>query len=692
MLPEVEISLSRRDEASYSVTLRLRADQFDRRAEEYPVRFDFPRLAGLALDPAEYGRLLSQTLFTGAVRELWDDVRRDFAAPGEDGAGPQPMRLRLWIDRWSFPLHRLRWETLRDPETDRSLVTDMKIWFSRHLSSPEKIPIRLRLRREKLRAVVAVASPVDLAELGKNLAPIDVTAVLAQARAGLQHIEKLTELPQVTLARLADTLRGEDYDLLSLVCHGAIYNDEPRLLLVDDDGRAKVTSGDQLMEVLARLLHVPRLVLLASCQSAGQARAPRGEEDASLVAIGPRLAEVGVPAVLAMHGNVLQETLRRFMERFFTELLDPRHDGLIDRAVTEAREAIEGQPDAWAPVLYSRLVEGRLWNRGAFTSRDPTFTGWEGVIKQLRSKRCVPVLGSGLLDHVVGTPQQLARRWAESSGYPLARHDFNDLTRVAQYLETTQGGIVLRGQYVEELIAELLRRWPALAADAGHRTDEEPEAYLLRLFEAVRPLLRLRNPAEPHDVLARLGCPLYLTTNPDNLLALALQEHLGRPPREEMCPWHEDRPTPAAAPAAYVAPSAAQPLVYRLFGSLSDTTSLVLTEEDYFSYLTGVAGINAQAQPSAINKALMQSGLLFLGFRLDDWDFRAFYHFLINRGAWQSRARWKPLDVAVQLNPDDTYIDPPQARRFLEHRFQNSNINIYWGSVEDFLQELNDRW
>jgi hypothetical protein len=700
MCSEVEIALRRRDKASYAVELRVRAPGDDRRAEEYPIRFDLPALAQLAEDPKAYGQLLTQDLFTGNVKDLWRDALNKIQA-SQDAGHVQPLRLRLWIDRWSFELHHLRWETLRDPGTGRSLVTDMKVWFSRHLSSPDKRPIRLRLKRTKLRAIVAAASPPDLANWGRNLPPIDVGTVLQQAEKTIGHIEKLTAVPEATLKQLESELRADQYDLLYLVCHGAIdKHGEPFLLLMSDDqkGTQEVYAND-LVNVLTGLLHMPSLVLLASCQSAGHSRVARGPEDASLVAIGPRLAEeAGIPAVIAMHGNVSQQTADQFTRTFFAELFAERSDGQIDRALTEARNAIEHQADAWAPVLYSRLVEGRLWNDGAFTSHDRTFRGWETVIEHLKGKRCVPVLGSGLLEHVVGTPQELSSRWAVSSQYPLSRQDFNDLTRVAQFLETSRGGVILRENYVKELIAGVKRLWPTLQLEQEQQDAEEPEEYLLRLFTKVWPLLKQSKPAEAHHVLARLGCPLYITTNPDNLLTLALRDQ-GKTPQEKMCPWRQGPLANMAVSSPIAKPSENEPLIYQMFGSLTDLTSLVLTEDDYLSYLIGMASLNSRGgdsrQPSQVfdlAKMLMRRGLLFLGFRLDDWDFRLFYRFLIDRPAWQSRDLWKIVDVAVQLNPDDTFIDPPVARQFLERYFQSSKITIYWGSVENFLQELNDQW
>jgi hypothetical protein len=685
--PELEINLVRRDTASYAVQLRFRApdEEAEQRAEAYPVRFDFNRLQDAVLDAAAYGRLLGEALFADPeVRSL---LRASVLAMRD---GKLPLRLRLCFDRWSFKLHALRWETLRDPETGRSLLTDESILFSRHLGSGDMRPVRLR-SRTAMRALVVVANPTDLAQYrpdGRALPPLDVAMELQRARAGLEGIA-VTELagePRVTLAALLDKLR-EDYDILYLVCHGALIDREPRLWLEDETGRTKVTAGIDLVDGLARLVRLPRLMILASCQSAGTGDDCHSDDDGVLAALGPRLAEAGVPAIIAMQGNVLQRTVAGFVPTFFREL---HKDGQIDRAMTEARFAVRDQPDSWAPVLYTRLVNGRLWNDQQFGGQRG-FDAWPGLINQIRRGKCVPILGSGLLEPYLGSSRDLARRWAATFRYPLSPALLCDLPQVAQYLSITQGTDYPRDEFVRDVIDEVLRRWPSLRETPGE-VAEEPVQRFLRLLSAARAAAGRQDPSEPHQVLARLSCPVYLTTNPDNLLVDALRA-AGREPREELCPWQFDRAAEEPASPAPYTPTVAAPLVYQMFGRVRDIDSLVLTEDDYFNYLIGITRLQNRPQPSKVLEVLANSGLMFLGFRIDDWDFRVFVHFLNSQPNVSLRRRYK--HVAVQLDPEEGLgADPVQARRYLEKYFGSPHmqIEIYWGSVEDFLQELNARW
>ena len=50
---------------------------------------------------------------------------------------------------------------------------------------------------------------------------------------------------------------------------------------------------------------------------------------------------------------------------------------------------------------------------------------------------------------------------------------------------------------------------------------------------------RAHDPAEPHQVLAGLPLPIYITTDATNLLAEALTA-AGKEPQVELCRWNDD--------------------------------------------------------------------------------------------------------------------------------------------------------
>jgi hypothetical protein len=81
-------------------------------------------------------------------------------------------------------------------------------------------------------------------------------------------------------------------------------------------------------------------------------------QGAALLALGPRLAAIGVPAVLAMQARITMETLRGFLPVCLREL---ERDGRIDAAVAYARGVVRERSDFWAPVLFLRVQSGLLW-------------------------------------------------------------------------------------------------------------------------------------------------------------------------------------------------------------------------------------------------------------------------------------------------------------------------------------------
>jgi hypothetical protein len=117
----------------------------------------------------------------------------------------------------------------------------------------------------------------------------------------------------------------------------------------------------------------------------------------------------------------------------------------------------------------------------------------------------------------------------------------------------------------------------------------------------------------------------------------------------------------------------------------------VLTEDDYFKYLLKLPTLSLR--PSVVRSALTESGLMFLGFRLDDWDFRVFFQFLRSREARGLNDLLQRRGVAVQLDPEDGRTsEPARVRDYLRSYFESEKTGIYWGSTDEFLQELHEQW
>lgn len=695
----LEIALSRRDEESYAVELRFTQPDDDAEVPEETgvARFDRNELRRRMLDAAAYGRLLSQSLF--AEQQLFQAFR---LACTLSLSQEKDLRVRLYVSRSAPELHSLHWESLQDPrqpDEDSRLADDQRVLFSRYLRSDDWRPVKLR-RKDELSALVVVADPDDLVShrvSGRQLTKVDVEGELdralkalgASVKGVLASRKAPTGTARVTLARLLEEL-GRGHDILYLVCHGALIKDKkdrlsPHLWLEAEDGTASPESGLEFVDRLRKLPVQPRLVVLASCQSAGR----NSDAEGVLAALGPKLAEAGVPAVLAMQGDVTMQTVAEFMPTFFEQLSQHGH---VEKAMAAARFKVSARTDSWMPVLFTRLRTGRIWYEPSFRSSDGTgggFQRWPSILKRISGGRCTPIVGPGVLESLFGSSREIARNWADTYRYPMSPHYREDLPHVAQFLRFNQMDISFPyegiGAYLHQKILD--NYGDILTPELRAAPVEE----LSRLLKHVGAYRRQQEHDEPHRVLAGLPFKVYMTTNTDNLLYEALEEVPGKRPRKRLCPW-KDYVVQLTEHEQDYEPTVAEPLVYHLFGQLEDTDTMVLTEDDYFDYLIGMTA-NKDLLPDPVKRAQTSSLLLFLGFQISDWDFRVIFRSIMSRPGVKAGTKEDFTHVAVQINPDeDVIIEPRRAREYLEKYFQSSKVSIYWGSAEDFLRELRSEW
>lgn len=647
-----------------------------------PVKLDLAGLVQAEHLPAAYGELLA-----GVLREPAE--RRDLFRYARETAGlvAHDLRVRLYIGQNAPELHRLRWELLSDPDSGAPLFTDPRRPFSRLLGSSDLRPVHLR-PRDKLSALIVIANPSDLDRFrldGRTpLPPIDVAAELEAVRAGLRPLNP-TELLSggaATLDRMLAALReGPGKDIVCLVCHGALRDDKPLLWLERPDGTADVVAGRDLVQRLAELPRPPRLVVLDSCRSAGAGAV-------ELVhAIGPSLATAGIPAVVAMQGDVSMDTARTFLRVLFEKL---REDGRVDRAVAIARGAVRGRPDWWMPVLFLRIASGSIWYVPG--SGDHEFDKWPALLGSVESGRALPILGSGMLESLLGDLRDLTRRWAEIHGFPGAPAEEEDLPHVAQFLSVIQADEYLRNTlFVGGLRDRVQARLDDLAGAAPGERPARAAGPVDALLRRCGREQRARESVDPHRVLASLPLPIYITTNCDDLLFDALTE-AGKDPQREFCRWtgRADFPRGVFDAEPGYEPTAARPLVYYLFGHLSDPVSIVLTIDDYLDHLLAVAR-DPDLIPNVVRAALAKRALLFVGFHRDEWDFHALFRLIVSQPGGEARRRF--AHVAAQLDPDEGRLAAPErVRDYLEQYFRHENITIYWGTVERFMADLAERY
>jgi hypothetical protein len=282
---------------------------------------------------------------------------------------------------------------------------------------------------------------------------------------------------------------------------------------------------------------------------------------------------------------------------------------------------------------------------------------WNNLLSAIKTGRCTPFLGAGASSASLPLGSQLAREWAIEYGYPLP--DSEDLIRVSQYLLVENGRFFPKEQLI----------------DRFRRNSNAPD------FD---------NPDEPHRVLADLPLPVYMTTNYDHFLKQALTR-IGKKPQQRFCRWNELVKTEAlmGGETEHI-PTRQEPLVFHLHGHVDEIDSLVLTEDDYLDFLVNISR-DDELLPRPVRKMLVQGSVLFLGYKLADWNFQVLFRSFVRYLERSSHSR----HISVQLDPlsEGTPEDQrARARQYLGKYFDSQNIAVYWGDCREFARELRQRW
>ncbi len=620
--------------------------------------------------PEEDGDRLFAALFGDPrLRDAWA------RAKGQSRA----RRVRLRIDPAAPELHALPWELLREAvpgEPSRFLAADPDTPFSRYLAGAWR-PGEPVLARP-VRLLAAVAAPDGLEEYG--LDPLDSAAerrMLEEALAENEGEIEATFLEgPVTLASLEAALRDGGPHLLHLVAHGFFDPETGRaaVYLSDSQGQVAPVTEAELAALVARRGGGLRLVFLACCQSA-----TRSSADA-FRGLGPALVAAGVPAVVAMQEPVAIETARAFAGTFYGRLA--RH-GFADLAANEARSALlaAGLPGAAVPVAFLRLRNGRLLGfRGQILGRRSAGF-WTTLIENIADGECTPILGPGVTRRLLPSPAELARSLAAKYGYPFPDED--NLPRVAQFVGTLDP-LRLRKE-VLRLLAGGFRRWHGLPVDSRSSMD------LNRVLRDAgwSGLVRTSGETVIHHQLADLGLPLYLTTNFDSFMTLALEAG-GKRPRREALPWREAAHLEEPHRELDPPPTPDEPVVLHLFGTDEDPLSMVISEDDHLDYLSRLSRHHEYVLPTGVSAALARTTLLFLGYHLHELDLKVLLRGLLSH---LDSTQWRRLHVAVQVDAraDEKGVSE-EVQRYLEAYFGDSQIDVYWGSTQQFVADLHSHW
>jgi hypothetical protein len=663
----------------------------EKQPEGYPVEItlngvqEFPR--GF-LDPGFLPFVATISSFDDGERIFrWLFADEKLGTTWAEIRGSQPLhRIRLRIDAGAPELHALPWELLRDPGdggTPQDVASSTATPFSRYLAG--KWQPGTAILKRPVKVLVAIANPENLSEFG--LADIDVEVELAQLRTASADLEvELAVLPSPCTLPALEAALQQGYHILHFIGHGA-YKETggAALYLANEDNHVEIARDQEIAAMLARCLagagrdddNPLRLVFLSSCETA--TRSPAG----AFIGLAPRLVDAGLPAVLAMQDLLPVQTARTFSATFYRRLLE---HGQVDLACNEARSAIltAELPGAAIPVLFMRLQNGQLlgWRGQILGNRAEGF--WATLLDNIADQWCVPFLGPGVTAGLLPSPIEIAQELAADYNYPFPMTQ--SLPRVAQFIATLDNRR-LREQTMRIMMSGFIRRMGR---------NLEPQDHRRKLSELISAsawsqLSPERLKSEIHHQLVALHLPLYVTTNLDNFMTLALQaqhDHV----RRETVAWQTandgsaDRPHFDLDPP----PSPGEPVVLHLFGTDEDLPSAVLTEDDYLDYLARIAKDYDYMLPTSVSELLASSTLLFLGYRLQDLDLKVILRGLLTN---LDLARWEMLHVAVQIEAD--VIEESRRKeviRYFQKYFASSKIDVYWGTAQQFVADLYARW
>ncbi|MEQ9398642.1 MAG: TIR domain-containing protein [Longimicrobiales bacterium] len=249
------------------------------------------------------------------------------------------------------------------------------------------------------------------------------------------------------------------------------------------------------------------------------------------------------------------------------------------------------------------------------------------------------------------------------------------------------GGTGLRSaadDLTERILSEVVRSegesvgGPASLADAAHRLLRAEEGGEVALEMVVREwhssLAEYRS--ELHDLLSDLPIRVIVCGSHDPLMEQALVR-AGKTPQVRSYNYQGDFRD--LGPEA----TESEPLLYHLFGHVSEPESLVLTEFALLDFLTSLIS-KTPALPNDVNQMLSSGrSFLFLGFGLRHWYLRILLHYLkiLTR---LDRQKNRGFAVAVEQE-----IAEGQAVLFYRDNYKFDLLDL---DAIDFVRELSRRW
>lgn len=252
----------------------------------------------------------------------------------------------------------------------------------------------------------------------------------------------------------------------------------------------------------------------------------------------------------------------------------------------------------------------------------------DNIVSAVKEGQCILFLGAMVSSpSPVGCPFQynegppgggeLSKRLAKRCGYPL--EDSWNLARVSLYFETHPN-----------LSRELLVK--ALEEEVGsNKLVPSPALYML----------------------AALPFPIIVTTNYDHLFEMALRdtESADQIRKDPIIRIYDSRGL-GSSDKVPLRPTAAKPILLKLHGDIARPESIVVTEEDYITFIQRMSDHTRHPIPKAVQVHMTDWPIIFIGYSLKDYNLRL----LLRTLRWTIDPANFPLCYSVDPCPDNLIV------------------------------------
>lgn len=189
-------------------------------------------------------------------------------------------------------------------------------------------------------------------------------------------------------------------------------------------------------------------------------------------------------------------------------------------------------------------------------------------------------------------------------------------------------------------------------------------------------LMTGKTPSPILDALAEMPFRIIVTTNYDRLMEAALRFH-GKEPSVVIYDPSPDRPTPDDGPD----PTQRNPLLFKMHGDLNQKESIVITDEDYITFVQRMSDKEVvYPVPMTIRYRMKKWSTLFVGYSLRDYNLRLLFRTL----RWRVDPANFPPSFSIDRDPDPLILQVYENER----QFITFVTQDLWSSVPYLYQEV----